>query len=204
MIRDIVISAVERVIEYYNNASKPFKHSEKEDYPFVLWNESDFRTRLAHELINMLGEDYFIHTEFPLKKGLFSYKKGGKLVYDRLGDKWDDVISIILEKRNRKRNRKKRACDIDLLITDKSDLLPFLICVEVKYIHYDRGPSLQELKERLEILKILKEHGITKDILFVYVDRYKEHIHNYLEVLKDEDVICYCWDDNKNFVRLLM
>ena len=194
MIRDIVISAVERVIEYYNNTSKPFKQSEEKDYPFVLWNESDFRTRLAHELINMLGEGYFIHTEFPLKKGLFKY--------DESRNKWDNVISIILEKRN----RKKRAGDIDLLITNKNDSLPFLICVEIKYIHYDHRKHRiqpQKLREQLEILKILKEHGITKDILFVYVDRHeKQEIRDFLKVLKDDDVICYYWDDNKNFVRL--
>lgn len=94
MIRDIVISAVERVIRYYNNASKPFKRSEKDEYPFVLWNESDFRTRLAHELINMLGDDYFIHTEFSLKKGLFKD--------DKFKNKWDNAIDVILKKRNRK------------------------------------------------------------------------------------------------------
>ena len=202
MIRDIVISAVERVIEYYNNASKPFKQSEEIDYPFVLWRESDFRTRLAHELINMLGEDYFIHTEFPLEKGLFKYDEFGNKW--EFGSKWDEVIGIILEKRN----RKKRAGDIDLLITGKNDLPPFLICVEIKYIRYDYRKyriQPQKLKEQLEILKILKEHGITKDILFVYVDRHKkQEIRNFLEVLKDEDVICYYWDDNKNFVRLLV
>ena len=197
MIRDIVISAVERVIEYYNNASKPFKRSEKDEYPFVLWNESDFRTRLAHELINMLGDDYFIHTEFPLKKGLL-FKD------DKFKNKWDNAIDVILKKRN----RKIRAGDIDLLITDKdkNDSLPFLICVEIKYIHYDHrkhGIQPQKLKEQLEILKILKEHGITEDILFVYVDRHKKQkIHDFLAVLKDDDAICYCMDSNLNLVRV--
>ncbi|WP_457548812.1 hypothetical protein [Archaeoglobus sp.] len=193
-IRKAVINAVESVVEFYNEKSERFKDIEKWDYPFILWSESDFRTRLAHELISELGEGYYVHTEFPLKQRMFHK--------DPLGDKWDNAVNTLLKMKN----GKMRAGDIDLLITGENDSLPFLMCMEVKYIHYDPkkfGVLPQHLKEQLEVLRVLKGHGVTEDILYVYVDRRREsNVREVLEMLKGEEVVCYCMDDAMRLVRL--
>ncbi len=193
-IRDVVINAVERVVKFYNEKSERFKDIEEWDYPFILWNESDFRTRLAHELISELGEGYYVHTEFPLKLRMFHN--------DPLVDKLDSAGNTLLKMKG----GKMKVGDIDLLITSENDSLPFLMCMEVKYIHYDPkkfGIQLQHLKEQLEVLKVLKEHGVTEDILYIYVDRRRESdVRDVLEVLRSEEVICYCMNDAMQLVRM--
>ena len=59
-------------------------------YPFVIWNEHDFRTQLAFDIINKINkvkrED--IHFEFRLKKNLFQFNK--------MHEQWNDGIEKIL------------------------------------------------------------------------------------------------------------
>ncbi|MEM1513419.1 MAG: hypothetical protein QXW78_00275 [Candidatus Thermoplasmatota archaeon] len=108
-----------------------------------------------------------MHSEFQIKKNQFKENK-------TINEKWNAAVEEILKFKNRKRG----GGDIDIAITDVDDGKDnlFLLCVEIKYFHYSleahRKDVEEELKKAYETLKILKEKGVTEEILMVIGNTY--------------------------------
>ena len=180
--------AREKCLKIDNSAK--FKGFNESTYPYVIWNEHDFRTQLAFDIINKINEvkREDIHFEFRLKKNLFQFNK--------MHEQWNDGIEKILKFRGKKRV----GGDIDLLIADNVNSLPFAISIEFKYFHYDvknygRSP-VDDIKQRFDVLKILKAEGLTKEILVIIGDLY------YHREKKSEDILDYVKENQKNMIYL--
>lgn len=174
-IKAILRKNAEKYYDFYNENLKKFQDYEKLPpekkavYPYVCWNESDLRTYIIHNFLNEIENTSidigFVHSEFQMKPGKF-------IQDETMNQIWDKAV---LEVRKSK-GRKKNAGDIDIAITSFQDEIPFILCVEVKFYHYRiegyKKELEQELNRGLKTLQILKEQGITKEILMIVGDLY--------------------------------
>ena len=174
IVKDLFFEAVrdahQFIIESYKRIATKYKipESKKGEHPFICWSESDLRTLIVHYLMLKLKGKAFIHTEMVLKRA-DKFKYDGK--YQR--ELWVKAVERILNYRG----RKYTAGDIDIALTPaETDTIPFLLIAETKYYHYSveryGRDVVKEVEEAYNILRMLKEVGLTREIAMVIGDHY--------------------------------
>ena len=202
-IKDCLDKAMEKTLKFYETNFKELKDNLKKltspYHPYVFWNESDFRTALVFNLTKELREGYIIHTEVNMRKNSFIEEKNE---LGELEEVWRNAIESIIQYKKKILGQKRpRAGDIDIVITGRGklpieDTLPFRMCIEVKYYHYDPRNFKRDINRELvqiKALEILKEYGLTDDISVII--GYRKEI-DFIKKLKEEL-------SNKNYVKFI-
>jgi len=123
---------------------------------------------IVHYLTLKLEGRAFIHTEILLK-GTNKFEYDG--IYQR--NLWIEAFKKVAKYKGRKRV----AGNIDIALTSaETDTIPFILVAETKYYHYNveryGRDVVKEVVEAYNVLKMLKEIGLTSEIAMIIGDHY--------------------------------